>query len=229
MARKKLSEFKAKSLLFASLDIPYAGVPITSSDVSGIKHLDQKKTYVVKVDQGIKGRMKKGLVGLNLLPNQILAKIKEFQSKGYSQFLVEEFFPHQQTSERYFSIERTRSGNVIYFASVGGIDIESNQEKIRKEIISPKNMENIAEFLGLPTEDFEKIILFFEKQFISFLEVNPLVVENNACYFLDLAVEVDSAAEFFVQDSWSAKDFVESSNQVKTEEEKNIMALQANS
>jgi ATP citrate (pro-S)-lyase len=70
---------------------------------------------------------------------------------------------------------------------------------------------------------------------VSFLEVNPLVIESGKYYFLDLAVEVDSAAEFFVpagrqgaQNGWSASDFV-GEIAGTTQEEQNIIALKAKS
>ncbi|MDE2590677.1 MAG: hypothetical protein KGL95_13545, partial [Patescibacteria group bacterium] len=229
MARKKLSEYTAKTLLFGKLDLPYMGRQLTQKNAKEVAEaLDQKSTYVVKVDEGVKGRGKKGLVFLNVMPKDIPAKVIDLASKGYSQFLAEPFVAHQSGAERYFSIERSRDGKIIYYAAVGGIDIEQNQDKIKKAILSGTKSSDVIDTLGMPEKVFENILHFFDREFVSFLEVNPFVTENNTYHFLDLAVEVDSTAEFFVQNSWTAKDFVgELGGQ--TQEEQNILALKAKS
>lgn len=236
MARKKLSEYTAKSLLFNELGQAYSGVPLSSKTIQqDIKALDKDKLYVVKVDEGVKGRMKKGLVFLKVAPHDVPEKIQELASKGYSHFLAEEFVPHESISEQYFSIERTREGQTVYYAHVGGIDIEQNQDKIKKTVFSGKGSKEVAEALGMSEEIFKKILQFFDKEYVSFLEVNPFVAENGTYHFLDLALEVDSTAEFFlpvgrqgVQNSWTAKDFVGELGG-KTEEEQNIIDLKAKS
>jgi len=250
MARKKLSEFTAKTLLFNQFNVVYTGVSIVIKDPGkilnqvqdDIKTLDSDKLYVVKVDEGVKGRMKKGLVALKVLPKDIPEKVAELAAKGYTRFLAEEFVPHESTSERYFSLERTREGITAYYAAIGGIDIEQNQDKVKKDVVTEKNRSSIAKTLGLSEDVFVSILNFFDEQFASFMEVNPLVVERGEYHILDLALEVDSTAEFFLpaarlpdgqgkqrpQDSWKATDFVgEFGGQ--TQEEKNIIELKAKS
>ncbi len=108
MARKKISEFTAKSFLFHQLSEQYNGVSLIGTDTVIPSNFDKNKHYVVKVDEGIKGRMKKGLVALRVSPNEIRTRIQDFSQKGYHQFLVEEFIPHEPSQEKYFSLERTR-------------------------------------------------------------------------------------------------------------------------
>lgn len=229
MARKKLSEFQAKTLLFKRLGLPYSGLPVTVENAKGTAaSLSPDVLYVVKVDEGVKGRMKKGLVFLNVAAKDIPEKVQELAAKGYSRFLVEEFVPHESGSERYFSIERTREGYTMYYATIGGIDIEQNQDKVKKEIITKENTAQIAKTLDLPAEVLSTILVFFDEQYTSFFEVNPLVIEHGKFYFLDLAMEVDSAAEFFVQEGWKTSDFVGELGG-KTQEEQNIIDLKAKS
>ncbi len=230
MARKKISEFTAKSLLFSRLGIPYTGVSLIGTDTVTPSNFDKDKLYVVKVDEGVKGRMKKGLVSLKVPATEIRNKIQELSEKGYHRFLVEEFIPHEAFQEKYFSLERTREGITMYYSDKGGIDIESNQQTVQKTILDKSTTESVTSFLGLSLTAFQKIITVFNELYFSFLEVNPLVITEDAIYFLDLAVEVDSSAEFFVKDGWTALDFVgdELFGQ-KTEEEKNIIALKAKS
>ncbi len=52
-----------------------------------------------------------------------------------------------------------------------------------------------------------------------------MVVTKDSVYFLDIAGEVDSAAEFFVDAAWTAKDYRESDRRKKTEEEDAIERL----
>lgn len=251
MARKKLSEFSAKTLLFRFLGQEYNGIPIVlkngeiSKEELRITNQELKgKEFVVKVDQGVKGRMKKGLVKLKVSVKDIESAVKELSQKGYSQFLIEEFVPHESVQERYFSIERTREGISVYFASVGGIDIEQNKDRVKKVTIpyssseqsesrsqfstSSNNIKEISDVLKLSPEIFQKILQFFNNQYLSFLEINPFIIHNSQFIILDLAVEVDSTAEFFVKDGWNVQDFTEETK-VRTEEEKNIADLQANS
>jgi succinyl-CoA synthetase beta subunit len=63
---------------------------------------------------------------------------------------------------------------------------------------------------------------------ISFLEINPLVVSNNDLTFLDMAIEVDDAGEFFVEKAWVSEDFVVEAGS-KTKEEEAIEELSSKS
>lgn len=230
MARKKISEFTSKTLIFGEIGVPYVGVTLIGTDTITPAQFDKNKLYVVKIDEGIKGRMKKGLVALQVPGVEIRTKVQEFMQKGYTRFLVEEFLPHDSSQEKYFSIERTREGKRIYYSNKGGIDIESNQDVVKKDIITEENSSEIALFLGMDVNVFQSILSAFDACYISFMEVNPLVINENNFYFLDLAVEVDSSAEFFVKNSWNASEYVgDELLGEKTVEEKNILELKAKS
>lgn len=232
MARKKLPEFTAKKLLLDRLEIPYAGISIESLEKEELKKLDvldKTKSYVVKVDQGVKKRAKQGLIFVKVSPYKIKSHLQEFAAKGYSRFLVEDFIPHEQIEEKYFALERTRDGVVAYVSQVGGVDIEENQDKVQRILLEPQHHGSLAAFLGITTELFAEILSAFEELYISFLEINPLVVKDKTVYFLDLAVEVDSSGEFFVKNGWSNGDFVGENLSHKTEEELAIIKLKENS
>src|SRR6266581_3201417 len=106
MARKKISEWKAKTLLAEELGVSYQGVSFNSTADSFdlLTKLDSTKTYVVKVDQGVKKRMKQGLIGLNKKSTELQGEIERLGKLGYTHFLIEPFLPHEQLSEKYFSI-----------------------------------------------------------------------------------------------------------------------------
>lgn len=230
MSRKKISEFTAKNLLFQKLELPYTGISISSEDIFNCERGDT--LYVVKVDQGVKGRMKKGLVKLKVAHTDIADTIQQLEKKGYSRFLIEEFVPHESSQEKYISIERTREGKLVYFSDTGGIDIEKNQDKVKKIMIpnDESKLDEIIHVLQIKKTFFKDIIDFFDEQYISFLEVNPYIMHNDTFLILDLAVEVDSAAEFFVKNGWISNDFIAEELLIqKTQEEKNIIALKAKS
>lgn len=221
MARKKISEFGAKRILFDFLNIPYEGVSISikeSADISS--KLEDGKRYVLKVDQGIKQRKKKGLVEFNITKQNVTEELTKLSKKGYSSFILEEFIPHDGFGEFYLAIERVREGKKIYYSTMGGIDIEENKDNITTEILTDyQQYKDIAKTLQLRVETLESIITAFDEFYFSFLEINPLIVMGDKFYFLDTAVEVDSTAEFFVGGKWSRNDFREADTKGKSSEE----------
>lgn len=233
MARRKLPEYTAKKLLFEKLELPYLGIAIENleeKELQKLDVLDKTKSYVVKVDQGVKKRGKQGLVGVQVSPYKIKTYLKEFALKGFSRFLVEDFVEHEKVDEKYFALEREREGIIAYISQFGGVDIEENQDKVEKVLVTKDKQPFVAQFLGIPLTDLSEILQMFDDLYISFLEVNPLVVKDDKVYFLDLAVEVDSAGEFFVKGGWSAKDFVsDTAGKKLTEEEKAVAQLKENS
>ena len=63
---------------------------------------------------------------------------------------------------------------------------------------------------GVPRKFLEHLCDIFEQNFFAFLEINPLIVRGEDVHLLDAAVLVDSTAEFFVKNAWSASDTVTS-------------------
>lgn len=240
MARVKLSEFRAKQILGEFLGKGYSGFPFDAEEDEDLKieqSIEPGKSYVVKVDQGVKKRFKQGLVKLDLKTSKdILNAISELKKQGYGCFLTEEYLPHDESEEKYFALERTPEGIVAYYSKKGGIEIESFENQVQKLLIKDsEDAKKIAIELGVETEGFvEKLIEAFDIYYFSFLEINPLVVSFKTPYLLDVAGEVDSAAEFFVN-KWSSDDFREarstSSGQGKdlTDEEKNVAKLSGKS
>src|ERR1700757_1906840 len=127
MPRKKLSEFRAKTIVSQVVDIPYVGVEIHEKDApKKIRGLSDKETYVIKVDQAIKGRFKKGLVKLDRSKQQLNRDIKDLSSKGFEYFLVEPYMEHEPAEELYFALNRTKDGIEVSYSPKGGIDVEAD-------------------------------------------------------------------------------------------------------
>ena len=151
MARKKISEFRAKKILYDFLEVPYSGVPIdtTKEYIENLKsQMGEGEKYVLKVDQGIKQRKKKGLVTLGVTKENIEEEIGKLKEKGFSYFILEEFVDHESSDEFYLAIERVREGKRVHYSTKGGIDIEENKDSITTAILTDYSQyEDIAKTL----------------------------------------------------------------------------------
>ncbi len=237
MARQRITEFRAKTLLFARLDRPYFGIQVFSDrDIEPqLKSLSPEQKYVVKVDQGVKKRMKRGLIGLNLNPQEIPAVLSDITAKGFSQFLIEPMARYDGEHEKYFAMERQRDGYVVSISPRGGIDIEEYEDTVQ-QVLLPYQQEQrtegkaqIAASIGLSPDIIETFIAVFDEHYFSFLEINPLVLQGNELHVIDLAVEVDSVADFFAGKSWGAHDFTYGEHGAQTAEEGVVQELKENS
>ena len=228
MSRVKISEFKAKSIVLPKLGMQYDGMHVTTTSpdwTSQLSGLSSEQTYVVKVDQGVKKRAKTGLLKLNISSDGVESAIKELEAKGFNSFVVEPFLKHEQGDEQYLALQRSREGIRLWHHSQGGIDIEAAAAKneVKEHVITcPEDVEAIAKAISIPFDVLSGLIDIFDKEYFAFLEINPLLVTGNTLVLLDLAVEVDSAADYFVG-SWSKKDFVQKN--ITINEELNVVKL----
>lgn len=219
MARVKISEFRAKSIVNKAFNRKYSGVSIQKDQKPGekTKNLPSENIYVVKVDEGVKKRGKSGLLFTNVKKQDISAKTKELFEKGYNQVLVEEYVPHDKKAEKYLSLERVRGGVKAIYSNSGGVNIEESKDEVKETTIPGKGSDEIDSFFGL-SNFTDKLLNVFESNYFSFLETNPFIINDQKPIFLDLAIEVDDAAELMSVGAWSEKDFVESSTKVTPEE-----------
>jgi succinyl-CoA synthetase beta subunit len=230
VARKKISEYRAKTILSHALGLSYSGVSVDTGAKGWSAHLERLSTkgnYVVKVDQGVKGRFKKGLVLLDVPAAGLPAAVKSLAAKGYSHLLIEEFQPHGSEAEYYLAIERTRAGNFVMYSTLGGVDIESAADSITREQLLPANSAPIEAELGLPAGTIDKLADTFQDNYFAFLEINPLVVAGGVPQLLDAAVEVDDEAGPFVSERWTDADFRDSAR--LTPEEDAVLELASQS
>lgn len=175
MARVKISELTAKKLLHTFLELPYTGV--NSFDV-----LDENKSYVVKVDEGIKKRMTRGLVGLNKSKDEARDFITELNEKGFRNVIIEEMVSYSPEQEMYLSLERIREGFRVLYSKTGGINIEESGSVQESTIYAESETDDasrIEKNLGVPQLFISQIIGVMNKYHFSFLEINPLVVMEN--------------------------------------------------
>jgi succinyl-CoA synthetase beta subunit len=225
MARKKLSEVRAKTILYGALGQEYSGVTLDSRADwrQAVSSLGDGR-FVIKVDQAEKGRFKKGLVKLDRSKDEVAQDAEELFAKGYQFLLVEPFKEHQFEQEWYFASERTRDGNKISFSKSGGVDVESQAGAMAEVIygVDP------AEDIDLPHDQVSKLMEAFDKDYFGFLEINPLVVRDGQFELLDAAVEADGEGEFF-EDEWTEIDLRKPLSREPSEEEKVVQELAAKS
>lgn len=223
MARKKLSEYRAKTIVSQVIGVPYEGTEVhVSNAAKQIRGLSDQQTYVVKVDQAIKGRFKKGLVKLDRTKQQLTRDIKELSGKGFAYFLIEPFTTHDAVEEKYFALNRTKEGIVVSYSPNGGIDVEADPTAII-HVVYTAGLD--LPLLGLDKEMLAKVVDTFEDNYFSFMEINPLLVRDGKPLFLDMAVEVDDAAEFFVGGRWTEKDIRSYTLHVLTKQEETVKTL----
>lgn len=203
MPRRKISEYRAKQIIALALGIEYEGyTEETFHKVAAAK----TTTYVVKVDQAVKGRFKKGLVKLDIAKKDVPGSIIELQKKGYNHVIIEPYHVHDQADERYLSMTRDASGLQLSVSANGGVDIESNAETIRTyRIDESTDWKETARQSGLTADQLQALVAAFRDNYFTFLEINPYVLDKGKLQLLDLAVEVDDAAQYLV-DSWGSDD-----------------------
>lgn len=222
MARVKISEFRAKSILFSELDVKYYGLCINRSDDIDkiISSLSSDQTYVIKIDQGIKKRQKEGLLFKDIKKIQLKDNARKLFSKGYDNLLIEEFIPHKEVEEYFLSLERLRTGVFSYYSKKGGVDVEQNKNEVRNDLLNEKTFSRIDDYFEMKSGITKKIFSVFEDQYFSFLETNPFLVRGGIPFFLDLAVEVDDTAENLTGIGWKRSDFVQAKLNLTPEESK---------
>lgn len=204
MARVKLTEFRTKTLLLGDA---YRGIPVVLE--SRMHKLPARGRFVVKVDQGVKGRLKKKLLLLNQNARALSRSLATLRKKGFSRFLIEPFIPHTPDAERYLSLERVRGGIRILYAPQGGIDVETHPDNVRSyTAATERDLDAVAKQTGIPTSFLSHAWKVMDQHFLSFLEMNPLVLAPSGPLPLDTAALADSAGMFFARNAWGEDDIV---------------------
>ena len=201
----------------------------------------RESKLVVKAHEAIGSRMKLGLVRVNLDVNQALAASKEILGKEIqglviSQVIIAEMLEHKE--EYYLAVKSTREGAEILMAKFGGIEVESNWDKVRRVFVevgekpSDEQLEQCARDAGFGGELVEKMRKFafrlyecFDNEDGEYMEINPLIIsphDGKLCA-LDAVVMLDADARFRHPD-WNFG-FAPEFGRAYTEDEKQIMEI----
>jgi succinyl-CoA synthetase beta subunit len=214
MPRRQLSEYRSKVMVNAALGFEYVGWSVY--DTHDLKAIGVYDRYVVKVDQAVKGRFKKGLVILDVKPEKLAVITRKLLKQGYTSLLVEPYVTHDAASERYFSISQERAGIVINYSPNGGIDVEANRASIQSFGIN--DLAVVSKKTGFTTKQLNSIFVMFRNNHFVFLEINPYIYSSRKAIILDVAVEVDDAGEKY-SEGWSKKDIRQPKTTISLAEE----------
>ena len=225
MPRKTISEFRAKQIVNNALGSRYQGWEVdTEQAIAPQLRAVRGTDFVVKVDQAVKGRFKKGLVLLNVAKNKLESAAQELKNKGYKWLLVEPMVGHKPDDERYISLSRNRSGITMLYSAKGGVNVEQHGGLRSLVIDDPTKLEPAAKASGLRETLLSALVETFINNHFVFMEINPYLLDASGdLQPLDLAVEVDDAA-IWLTNSWGEVDF-RSPQAKRTPEEDTIAQL----
>ena len=150
----------------------------------------RESKLVVKAHEAIGSRMKLGLVkvGLDLAAARKAAEEmlgKTISGMTISQVIISELIVHKE--EFYLAVKSTREGADLLLAGIGGIEIESNWDKIKRISIplgvdpTREQMEALAKEAGFKKDLVSKVADFavklyqcYEQEDGTYIEINPL-------------------------------------------------------
>jgi len=190
----------------------------------------KKKALVVKPDMLFGERGKNGLVlfkkkkpgditlkDASKWINQKIKKpvtLKDGTTGDLRRFIVEPFIPHNDEEECFACIRTDVSADIVSMSACGGMDISANWNKVtevripldhdleeaKKIILShvPKDVQNRAQFGAF----IVGLYAFFRERHFTYLEINPVVIQEDTVHLLDCVAKVDDTAGFLMTEQW---------------------------
>ncbi|HSV90570.1 MAG TPA: ATP citrate lyase citrate-binding domain-containing protein [Nitrospiraceae bacterium] len=199
------------------ITVPHYVVVTSVDELTKLGHANEwlkKSKLVVKAHEALGSRFKLGLVKVGLDLKEAEAATKEMIGRQVgsitvSQVIVSEMIPHKE--EYYCAVKSTREGTDILVANCGGIEVESNWERVKRlsveigEQPSEAALEKLAKDAGFAGSLLKKMADFAGKMFTCFdsedaqyLEVNPVVLREHEheLIALDAVTLLDGDAKF---------------------------------
>ena len=177
----KLSEYTAKKIYSSDWDIRR----ITRNDIGSDHLCGNHGKYILKVDEFVKRRGKKGLIRKDIETNDAIDLFLA-EKNEYNSFVLE-----KQVSivyEKYFCVYMKDGKKQYIFHHQGGIDCNPNIGGIISDSISGLEV-NLPKILQV----LEKLDSMFDAIDANYLEVNPLVMDTEGNWTpVDFAVKIDS-------------------------------------
>ncbi|TAJ09553.1 MAG: ATP citrate lyase [Nitrospirae bacterium] len=201
----------------------------------------QKGKLVAKAHEALGSRFKLGLVKVDLDRKGAEAAVKEMLGKQVgsitvTQVIVSEMIPHKE--EYYASVKSTRTGSEILLANCGGIEVESNWDRVKKLTVevgekpAAADLDKLAKEAGFAgpvakkmAEFANKLFTCFDNEDAQYLEVNPVVVRESdgELIALDAVTLLDGDAKFRHPD-WNFQ-FAAEFGRAYTKDEVDVMAV----
>lgn len=202
----------------------------------------QKSQLVAKAHEALGSRFKLGLVKVGLDLAEAKAAVKEMLGRQVdtlkiSQVIVSEAVDHKD--EYYASVKSTRNGADIMVANCGGIEVESNWDRVKRLEVevgeTPKEeaLDRLVKDAGFAgsvakkmAEFAKKLFMCFDNEDAQYLEINPVVQRGDGeLVALDAVTLLDGDAKFRHPD-WSFP-FAAEFGRAYTKNELDVMAVDA--
>lgn len=175
--------------------------------------LKQSK-LVAKAHEALGSRFKLGLVKVGLDLEGAIAATREMIGRQVgsitvSQVIVSEMIAHKE--EYYCAVKSTREGSEILVANCGGVEVESNWDRVKRltlEVGQQPSLEALAKLvkdagfvgpLAKKMADFAgKMFTCFDNEDAQYLEVNPVVIRGSdgELVAVDAVTLLDGDAKF---------------------------------
>ncbi|MCP9446350.1 MAG: ATP citrate lyase [Nitrospira sp.] len=201
----------------------------------------KRSKLVAKAHEAMGSRFKLGLVKVGLDLDGAVSAVKEMVGRlvgsiTVSQVIISEMIPHKE--EYYCAVKSVREGNEILVANCGGIEVESNWDRVKRlpvEVGQQPALEALekvvkeAGFTGPLVKrmaDFAgKLFACFDNEDAQYLEVNPVVARESdgELVALDAVTLLDADAKFRHPD-WNFQ-FAAEFGRAYTKNELDIMAI----
>ncbi|MEK7702388.1 MAG: ATP citrate lyase citrate-binding domain-containing protein [Nitrospirota bacterium] len=197
---------------------------------------------VVKAHEAIGSRMKLGLVkvGLNLADAKVAALEmlgKAIGTLTITQVIISECLDHAAKDEFYLSVKSVREGAEILMASIGGIEIESHWDQVKRLSVplgtdpTEEALQGLAKEAGFKGNLVGQVAKFamnlyrcYDQEDGIYIEINPLITRaDSELVALDAVTLVDADAKFRHPD-WSFS-FASEFGRPYTKNEKTIMEI----
>jgi ATP-citrate lyase beta-subunit len=199
------------------ITVPHYVVVTSVDELAKLGHANEwlkKSKLVVKAHEALGSRFKLGLVKVGLDLKEAEGATKEMIGRQVgsitvSQVIVSEMIPHKE--EYYCAVKSTREGTDILVAKCGGIEVESNWERVKRLAVeigeqpSEDALEKLVGDAGFSGSLLKKMADFAGKMFTCFdsedaqyLEVNPVVLREHESELiaLDAVTLLDGDAKF---------------------------------
>ena len=226
------------------ITVPHYVVVTSVDELEKLGHANEwlkKSKLVVKAHEALGSRFKLGLVKVDLDLKGAEAATKEMIGRQVgsitvSQVIVSEMIPHKE--EYYCAVKSTREGTDILVANCGGIEVESNWNRVKRLAVevgqqpSEDALEKLAKDAGFTGSLVKKMADFAGKMFTCFdsedaqyLEVNPVVLreQDSELIALDAVTLLDGDAKFRHPD-WNFA-FAAEFGRAYSEHEMEVMAV----
>lgn len=211
------------------------------NELAKVNEWIQKGKLVAKAHEALGSRFKLGLVKVGLDRGAAEAAVKEMLGRQVgsitvTQVIVSEMVPHKD--EYYAAVKSTRDGAEVLVANCGGIEVESNWERVKKltvEVGATPSHEALvklakdagfSEALAKKVADFAgKLFACFDNEDAQYLEVNPVVARESdgELVALDAVSLLDGDAKFRHPD-WNFQ-FAAEFGRAYTKHEMDVMAV----